>query len=70
MEQVEYHSTNWTHDNLGVFYKHSFQQNSAETIDEDMKVYYHKIGTPQSEDIVVIEFPEEPSTEMCVNAFN
>ncbi|XP_043478008.1 prolyl endopeptidase-like [Leptopilina heterotoma] len=64
LEQVEFHNTVWTHDNLGVFYNHSLQQNSAESIEDDMKIYYHKIGTPQSEDIVVIEFPEEPSTEI------
>ncbi|XP_043476160.1 prolyl endopeptidase-like isoform X2 [Leptopilina heterotoma] len=57
LEEVEYYNIVW-HNNLGIFYNRFPQENS---IEKNRNIYYHRIGTSQSEDIVVIESPENPS---------
>ncbi|GJJ16277.1 hypothetical protein Clacol_010573 [Clathrus columnatus] len=61
----------WTHEDQGFFYQRfpsreehgSFTDDKAgteTTQDLDAKLYYHKIGTPQSEDILIAEDPNNP----------
>ena len=66
----------WTHDNQGIFYGCYLDHKSATsssnghtsgrdtTKHEGQKLLYHKIGTPQSEDIVVVDFPDNPKWRM------
>ncbi|XP_015792125.1 prolyl endopeptidase isoform X2 [Tetranychus urticae] len=61
----KYSQTSWTHDNKGFFY--SRYPKLADTFDGsenvkcvDHKMYYHKVGTPQENDVLVVEFPEYP----------
>ncbi|THH13332.1 hypothetical protein EW146_g6877 [Bondarzewia mesenterica] len=68
---VKFSGIVWTHDNKGFFYQRfpdreshgeaSEDKAGTETEgDRDAMLYYHRIGTPQSEDVLVIKDPEHP----------
>ena len=52
----------WSHDNKGFFYSR-YDEPGAESQFEEVnyfqKLFYHHLGTPQSEDILVYERPDE-----------
>ncbi|XP_065221383.1 prolyl endopeptidase-like [Planococcus citri] len=65
LENVKLSSLAWTHDNKGVFYSaYLDQKNKTEGLninrDGNHRLYYHVVGTEQSQDVVVAEFPEHP----------
>ncbi|CAL1541986.1 unnamed protein product [Lymnaea stagnalis] len=65
IERVKFSSMTWLHDHIGFFYN-SFPEQEGKTdgtettVNLDQKLYYHKLGTSQSEDILVAEMPEHP----------
>jgi prolyl oligopeptidase len=55
----------WTHDSKGFFYSRYLapagDNPKVFTKLEHRKLYYHRVGTPQSDDKLVYEMPENPS---------
>ncbi|THH29783.1 hypothetical protein EUX98_g4402 [Antrodiella citrinella] len=69
---VKFSSINWTLDSKGFFYQR-FPEREAKGVavgeatgiqtgsDQDAMLYYHKVGTQQSEDILVLKDPSNPT---------
>ncbi|KAK5607444.1 hypothetical protein CRENBAI_021192 [Crenichthys baileyi] len=65
LERVKFSCLAWTHDAKGIFYncypRQEGKTDGTETTSNiNQKLYYHMIGTKQSEDILVAEFPDHP----------
>lgn len=64
LEYSKFFQPTWTHDNKGVFYGtfpvFGVADGCETNANENQKVYYHKIGDKQENDILVAEFPEQP----------
>ncbi|OAD58944.1 Prolyl endopeptidase [Eufriesea mexicana] len=65
LEKVKFSPITWTHDNRGIFYgcypDQKGKTDGSETEgNRNQKLCYHVVNTPQSEDVIVVEFPEEP----------
>lgn len=62
LTHVKFSSLAWTHDHLGVFYNTYPPSDKADgtetTANLHQKLYYHYLGTDQSEDILCAEFPD------------
>ncbi|XP_076344917.1 prolyl endopeptidase-like [Tachypleus tridentatus] len=66
LENIKFSDAAWTHDNKGFFYSKFPDQNcktdGKETVaNMHHKVYYHRVGTKQSEDVLCVEFPDHPN---------
>ncbi len=60
---VKYSSATWTKDGKGFFYGRFAEPKPGETFQAltlNQKVYYHRIGMPQSEDVLVYHRPDQP----------
>ncbi|KAF2355436.1 Peptidase S9 prolyl oligopeptidase catalytic domain [Trinorchestia longiramus] len=65
LEKVKFSGLAWTHDNKGIFYgcyrdQEGKTDGSETTSNENQKLFYHRLGTPQEEDILVVDFPDHP----------
>ena len=60
---IKFNSPAWTADGLGFFYAR-FPEPAKDTQFQDLnlnqKVYYHRLGESQSQDVLVFERPDEP----------
>jgi prolyl oligopeptidase len=62
IEWVKFSSTAWTHDGKGFFYsRYDAPKEATKLADVNyfQKLYFHKLGTPQSADVLVYDRPDE-----------
>ncbi len=62
LQWVKFSGASWTHDGQGFFYCRYDEPNEAtklEDINYYQKLYYHKLGTSQSEDVLVYHRPDQ-----------
>jgi prolyl oligopeptidase len=62
LEWVKFSSANWTKDGAGFFYSRydaPDEKTKLEAVNYYQKLYYHRIGTPQSEDSLIYERPDQ-----------
>lgn len=65
LKRVKFSSMAWTHDHKGIFYNQYPEQEGKSdgtetTANLNQKLFYHRLGTDQSEDVMVAEFPDNP----------
>ncbi|HXO22352.1 MAG TPA: prolyl oligopeptidase family serine peptidase [Thermoanaerobaculia bacterium] len=61
LEWLKFSTTAWTHDNLGFFYSRYDEPKAGEQLEQAnyyQKLYYHRLGDPQSRDRLVYERPD------------
>ncbi len=59
---VKFSGASWTHDNQGFFYSRydePNEQSKLEDVNYYQKLYYHRLGTAQSEDTLIYERPDQ-----------
>lgn len=59
---VKFSGAEWTPDSRGFFYARypEPKEGAFTALNTNMKVYYHRVGTPQSADVLVYERPDHP----------
>ena len=66
VEWIRYSGVSWTKDGEGFFYTRYPEPPKAagqtlSNASRDPKVFYHKLGTPQSADVEIFSYPKEPT---------
>jgi prolyl oligopeptidase len=60
---IKFAGASWTHDGVGFFYNRYPEPEEGDTyeaMNRDQKLYYHRVGTDQSEDQLIYERPDHP----------
>jgi prolyl oligopeptidase len=63
LKWVKFSDTSWSGDSEGFFYSHypaPAASGAFQSLNKDQKLYYHRVGTPQSSDVLVYERPDQP----------
>lgn len=63
LEWIKFSGAAWTHDNQGFFYSRYDEPKEASKLEEInyfQKLYYHRLGTPQAEDVLIYHRPDQP----------
>jgi prolyl oligopeptidase len=61
LQWIKFSGASWTHDHQGFFYSRYDEPNEKtrlEDVNYYQKLYYHKLGTPQSADILIYHRPD------------
>jgi prolyl oligopeptidase len=70
---VKFSVASWTRDDKGFYYSRFPEPKPGEKFQGlplNQKLYYHKLGTPQSEDALVYEMPDQPRWEVSGHVSN
>ncbi|MCC5648957.1 prolyl oligopeptidase family serine peptidase [Nostoc sp. XA013] len=62
LKWIKFSGASWTHDNQGFFYSRYDEPNEKtqlEDVNYYQKLYYHQLGKPQSEDVVIYHRPDQ-----------
>jgi len=62
LKWIKFSGASWTNDNQGFFYSRYDEPNEKtklEDVNYYQKLYYHKLGTPQTEDILIYQRPDQ-----------
>ena len=60
---IKFSGAAWTHDGAGFFYSRYPAPAGGDpllAVNRDMKLYYHRLGTTQDEDRLILELPDQP----------
>jgi prolyl oligopeptidase len=60
---IKFSGASWTHDGAGFFYGRYPEPeggNALLSVNRNQKVYYHRLGTDQAQDVLVYERPDQP----------
>ncbi len=63
LKWVKFSSASWTPDGKGFFYSRFPEVKQGDTfqsLNVNQKLYYHRLGTPQAEDVLVYQRPDNP----------
>lgn len=61
LKWIKFSGVSWTHDHQGFFYSRYDEPNEStklEDVNYYQKLFYHRLGTPQSEDLLIYERPD------------
>ena len=65
LKWIKFSSVAWSKDNTGFYYsRYPEPQNPLEQVNENMQLYYHVLGEPQSKDRLVFAEPTHPKRGM------
>ena len=62
LKNIKFSGASWSKDNAGIYYSRYpavDEKTKLTALNFDQKIYYHKLGTDQSEDYVVFERPDD-----------
>jgi prolyl oligopeptidase len=62
LKWIKFSGASWTHDHQGFFYSRYNEPNEAtklEDLNYFQKLYYHRLGTDQAEDVLIYERPDQ-----------
>jgi prolyl oligopeptidase len=62
LKNIKFSGASWTKDGKGVFYSRypeASDSSKLQAINYYQKLYYHKLGTPQSDDVLIYERPDD-----------
>ncbi|MEG4118603.1 prolyl oligopeptidase family serine peptidase [Microcoleus sp. N9_B4] len=62
LKWIKFSGASWTHDGKGFFYSRYDEPNEKskhEEVNYYQKLFYHQLGTPQSEDVLIYERPDQ-----------